>query len=504
MTDAERKFFRTIAERDPPKRRVKELWVIGGRRGGKDSVTSAIVAYLAGMFTDRDKRLSPGERASVLCLAVDRDQAGVVLGYVKSYFNDLAMLKKMVASEMQHGLELKNCVEGQQYERRGRGLCAILDECAFWKDESSANPDQKVYEAVKPALATMSEAMIIGICTPHAKSGLLFKKYQKHYGKNDDAVLVIKAPTTVLNPMIPQSVVDEALELNPSEARAEYLAEFREDIEQFVSHEVMERAVIAGRVELPRIDGVVYKAFVDPAGGGEGGGANLMVLTFVHAEGDRWVQDLIREWRPPFSPAEVVKEACALMTAYGISEVYGDNWGGEWAKEPFVKNGKTYIRSPKVKNDIYRDIVAHLNSGRIELLDHAKQTAQFLQLERRVQRGGRDVINHPTGLHDDLCNAASGALLLLAAPVAQRIPMTGPYVVAESGVIADPSWNRGIDPKDPDFVAKERARKANEKFQAESQQIAAKSTSGRGGYYNPNDDMSFAAIGGRTKRINWR
>ena len=94
MTDAERKFFRTIAERDPPKRRVKELWVIGGRRGGKDAVTSAIVAYLAGMFTDRDKRLRPGERASVLCLAVDRDQAGVVLGYVKSYFNDLAMLKK--------------------------------------------------------------------------------------------------------------------------------------------------------------------------------------------------------------------------------------------------------------------------------------------------------------------------------------------------------------------------------------------------------------------------
>ena len=94
MTDAERKFFRTIAERYLPKRRVKELWVIGGRRGGKDFVTSAIVAYLAGMFTDRDKRLSPGERASVLCLAVDRDQAGVVLGYVKSYFNDLAMLKK--------------------------------------------------------------------------------------------------------------------------------------------------------------------------------------------------------------------------------------------------------------------------------------------------------------------------------------------------------------------------------------------------------------------------
>jgi len=35
MDDAEREFFRSIAERDPPRKRVKELWVIGGRRSGR-------------------------------------------------------------------------------------------------------------------------------------------------------------------------------------------------------------------------------------------------------------------------------------------------------------------------------------------------------------------------------------------------------------------------------------------------------------------------------------
>ena len=36
MTKREREFFRRVAERDPPKGRVKELWTIVGRRGGKE------------------------------------------------------------------------------------------------------------------------------------------------------------------------------------------------------------------------------------------------------------------------------------------------------------------------------------------------------------------------------------------------------------------------------------------------------------------------------------
>lgn len=38
LTEEETAFFRSIADRDPPKRRVRELWLIIGRRGGKDRV----------------------------------------------------------------------------------------------------------------------------------------------------------------------------------------------------------------------------------------------------------------------------------------------------------------------------------------------------------------------------------------------------------------------------------------------------------------------------------
>ncbi len=75
------------------------------------------------------------------------------------------------------------------------------------------------------------------------------------------------------------------------------------------------------------------------------------------------------------------------------------------------------------KSDIYRDTLALLNSGKVELLDHPRLIAQLCGLERRTARGGKDLIDHAKGAHDDVANAACGAMLL-ASHVTQtlRIP----------------------------------------------------------------------------------
>src|SRR5262249_53762261 len=74
------------------------------------SMSSLIAAYTASFFDPRGK-LRRGERASVLCLAVDREQAGIVLGYIKSYFAEIPYLKQMVLNETATGLELSNGVD---------------------------------------------------------------------------------------------------------------------------------------------------------------------------------------------------------------------------------------------------------------------------------------------------------------------------------------------------------------------------------------------------------
>jgi hypothetical protein len=72
----------------------------------------------------------------------------------------------------------------------------------------------------------------------------------------------------------------------------------------------------------------------------------------------------------------------------------------------------TYEQSERPKSQIYGELLPLLNSGRVELLDHARLVAQLCDLERRTSRGGKDSIDHTPGGHDDLGNAVAGALLL--------------------------------------------------------------------------------------------
>ena len=92
MDEGEREFFRSVTDRDPPRQRVKELWIIGGRRSGKDSIASLIIAWAATFFSS-EGRLRPGERALCQLLAVNRDQSEIVLYLVKPFFRDISPLR---------------------------------------------------------------------------------------------------------------------------------------------------------------------------------------------------------------------------------------------------------------------------------------------------------------------------------------------------------------------------------------------------------------------------
>jgi hypothetical protein len=94
--------------------------------------------------------------------------------------------------------------------------------------------------------------------------------------------------------------------------------------------------------------------------------------------------------------------------------VTGDRYAGEWPREQFRKNSVAYEPAEQNKSQIYGELLPLLNSGRIELLDHARLAAQLCNLERRTTRGGRDSIDHPPHAHDDLANAVAGALVACA------------------------------------------------------------------------------------------
>jgi hypothetical protein len=130
---------------------------------------------------------------------------------------------------------------------RGRTVaCAILDECAFWySDEESRNPDTEVLKALRPSTLTIPGSLIVGISSPYAKRGILWDAFRRYFGKDNARVLVWKADTVSMNPSVDRDAIDAAYEEDPAAARAEYGAEFRDDIESFVSREAVEAVMVS-------------------------------------------------------------------------------------------------------------------------------------------------------------------------------------------------------------------------------------------------------------------
>src|SRR6516165_8662826 len=121
--------------------------------------------------------------------------------------------------------------------------------------------------ALRPGLANIPGAMLLTASSPYAKRGELYNAYRRHYGKDDARVLVWKADTATMNPSIDPAIIKEAYESDPEAARAEYGAEFRDDLADFVTRETIDAVTMWGRSELPPVDGAAYAGFCDQSGG---------------------------------------------------------------------------------------------------------------------------------------------------------------------------------------------------------------------------------------------
>jgi len=395
---------------------INEAWLICGRRAGKSMILALIAVFLA---TCREWRphLSPGERGTILILAADRRQARTIFRYCRALLLEVPELAGLVERETADAIDLSNGVTIEVLAANFRGVrgysivAALCDETAFWRNEESANPDTEILAALRPAMATIPGAMLLCASSPYARRGALWEAYRRHYGRDDAPALIWRAPTRVMNPTVPEAVIAEAYERDPASAAAEYGAEFRSDVETFLSREVIDAAVVPDRHELPPVAGVRYIGFTDPSGGS----ADSFTIAVAHREDDgRIVVDAIRERIPPFSPEAIVVEFADLLKTYNLREVTGDRYGGEWPRERFREHGIEYRPAERAKSDLYGEMLPLMNAARVELPDQPRLLSQLAGLERRTARGGRDSIDHGPGAHDDLANVVAGAVVVAA------------------------------------------------------------------------------------------
>ena len=424
LDDAERAIFRELTGRmRAPTTPADEVWIVKGRRAGGSLFAAALAVYTAA-FGDFPSRLAPGEVATVMLLAADRKQSRVLMNYCAGFIDASPLLASLVTARTAESISLSTRATIEIHTssfRSVRGYAialAVSDELAFWEGDGqgSANPAAEVLVALRPALASLGGRLVC-VSSPYARRGPLWQTFSKKFGANDPRVLVIKGTTQQFNPTIDPGIIARALDEDEPSARAEWLAEFRRDIENFVSQEAIAAVVVRGRFELPPVPSVQYVAFTDPSGGS----ADSMTLAIAHHQDGRGVLDCVREVTPPFSPEAVVAEFAALVKTYRCTTVTGDRYGGEWPREQWRKCGVEYLIAEQDRSALYLTLLPAINSGssKVELLDHTRLLAQLAALERRTGPSGRDRVDHPAyaGAHDDVVNAAAGALVLAGAAV---------------------------------------------------------------------------------------
>jgi hypothetical protein len=269
------------------------------------------------------------------------------------------------------------------------------------------NPDIEIVRALRPGLLTIPGSMMIMASSPYAKSGVLYNTFRKHYGQDDSRILVWKGDTLSMNEKADREEISRAYEEDPQAARAEFGAEFRDDLIGFITLETLDDITIHGRHSLPRLPGVEYAGFVDPSGGVN----DSMALAIGHRDGHVAVLDHLTEIRPPFSPDDAVRECADLCRAYGVTKIVSDKYAAAWPVARFAEAGIALEQSAMPRSDLYLNFLSLANSGRIELLDNGRLLSQFAGLQRRTARSGRDSVDHARDTHDDLSNVCAGVLV---------------------------------------------------------------------------------------------
>jgi hypothetical protein len=254
LTSEELDAFETVTGRKvSPTAPVEEAAFVVGRPGGKDKATSVLNAYLAGCCDHTDV-LTAGERGVCLCIAPDVRQARVQLDYVNGAFDTSPVLSKLVTGRAADVLSLSNKIDievrGASY-RRLRGMTAIAvvasEVSYFYTDEHSSNADAEILAATRPALSTTGGPLIL-ISSPYRTSGELYEIWKRHYGPDGDpAILVARGGSRAFNPKLSQTVIDRALERDPAKARADYLCEWRSDLESLLSREAVAAVTSPGK-----------------------------------------------------------------------------------------------------------------------------------------------------------------------------------------------------------------------------------------------------------------
>jgi len=414
-----RAIFGDIAHIPPEARHV--FAVVAGARSGKSFVLGAVRGlHLA--LTVPLTTLGPGEHAAGVVVAPDLRLARVVLRYVRGLMTRIPALARRVESETADGIVLRR-PDGAKVEimclpatrggsaLRGRSLVfALLDESAFFRDESYAVNDTEILRAVAPRILPGGQLLVLS--TPWLEQGVLFDLWRRNFGTPTDA-LVAHAPTLVMrSDAHTRRFVERERLRDPDNAARELDAEFVGGGASLL----FDPTSIARAVDPTR-----PLASLAPGGAVVGAGGDLALvrnsstLAIVERVDERYALLEVVEHRPakgePLKLSAVVADFAAVLQRHDLQAFVADGHQREAAREWCDAHGLVIESAPEGaagKWSTYQLLATLLREGRFAMPHHPRLEAQLRAvLSAPAPGGGYRVTSprRPDGSHGDLVSA---------------------------------------------------------------------------------------------------
>jgi hypothetical protein len=401
-----------------PSNPVRRLILLAGRRAGKDRFLSACAIWRAALCADWRKHISAGEQSVVILLGADKRQAGILRRYCEGLLQAPMLAPEVTRQtgeiiEFRNGASLEIATNDARLVR-GRSAIAVLgSECCHWKtSEYAASSDEEVVGAAEPSMAMCPDGglLLLG-SSVHRKVGYMYRQYKKLHGADGSEDICWFAPSSVMNPVLPASIIDKALAQDASKARAEYQNIWREDLSDFIPADVIEACTDFAVPERAPEPGLDYVAYCDASSGL----ADSFAIA-IASRGTPHMLHVVRERKPRFVPAQVIAEYAELLKLYGVTEVQGDKYAIGFHAAEWRNHGIEFIACERTTSENYLHCLPVLLAGRVRLVDNITLRSQLCALERRVGANDKETVTHPAhaSAHDDVACAACGAISLAA------------------------------------------------------------------------------------------
>ncbi len=403
----------------------KQVLILAGIRSGKSLISAARLVQSSQNVNLNN--VSVGDRVLSPCLSVDKKTAEMVFNHAIENILAKPALRALLVGEPQaesfvlrHPSGKHVTIQVTAVSKHGSTLVGAwlagltLDEAPRMSSaEDGVRNMEDSLAATRGRILPGATTMLVG--SPWQPFGLAHELYQKCFGVEGSATLVIKAPGPSMNPSYwtPEQC-EEVRKENESAFDANVLANFADQQASMFSSDILDRSMRAYPEQLEYDPTCYYSAAMDPAT--RSNHWAFVILTRGVCADDKMRDRVVlrkvwkRSAKENIDADAIFKEMSELMQKYKIAYVTSDQWAPDVLAAVARRYDISIVDVPTTattKSQMYERVRTRLADDQIELPPDQKMREELLRVRKTTTKTGY-TISSPIladGSHGDLASA---------------------------------------------------------------------------------------------------